>query len=701
MPVTITSLAKKLGIKSQDLKDRIGTLGFKLKKTQREIDDDLADLVFNEINTPLKEAETEKSEAEIYDEIYEKQIQKEIIKSQRKQTAGKEVAKEIKTTPDISITPTEEVKTYKKNIEIPGAITVKEFAEKTGISAAKIIGELMKNGILASINQQIDFETAAIVADEFNVKIKRIRESASIEDMMEGNLKNLLKEDDRADLKERSPIVVVMGHVDHGKTQLLDYIRNTKVVAQESGGITQHIGAYEVEKNHKKITFIDTPGHEAFTAMRARGARVTDIAILVIAADEGVKEQTIEALNHAKEAEVPIIVAINKVDKREANIDKVKAQLSEYGLQPEEWGGKTIMEPVSAITGQGVEKLLDDILLVAEVTELKANPNRPGVATVIEANLDPNLGPTATIIVNTGTVKVMDAIVVGCTSGRIKIMKNSAHKNTRTLGPSGCALIAGLHETPFAGDILQVMSDEKAARKKASQIKELLRLKQYKTGGIAIDEIIARINEGKMKTLKVILKADTKGTLEAIRESLSKIRSEEVATQIIHSGVGQVTESDVLMASASHGIVIGFHSKPNLNVKRLAERENVEILYYEIIYQMTDELKKLLSGLIEPEIVEVIFGKLEVKKVFRTEKKEMIIGGKVIEGKIQNKAKFRLFRASKQIATGEIQSLKSGSEAADEIANGKECGLKVNMTERILEGDIIEVYGFEKHIKKL
>ncbi len=623
-------------------------------------------------------------------------MEKELVKSQRKQTAGQEKKVNIKEKEEDKI----EVSKYKTNIEIPLIISVKVLAEKTGISAAKIIGELMKNGILASINQEIDIDTATIICSEFGIKVKRIHE-ASIEDVMERNLSNILQKEDRSDLKERPPIVCVMGHVDHGKTQLLDYIRDTKVVSQEKGGITQHIGAYEVEKNGKKITFIDTPGHEAFTAMRARGAKITDIAILVVSADEGVKEQTIEAINHAKEANVPIIVAMTKIDKDKANIEKVKSQLNQHGLQPEDWGGKTIIEPISSITGEGIDRLLDDILILAELIELKANPSREAVATVIEAHLDPSLGPTASIIINTGTLHVMDNVIIGPTFGRIKVIINSLGKRVKTIGPSQCAKIAGLEETPLAGDILQVVDDEKSARKKATQIKELIKLKKIKTGGLALNEIIARINEGKLKTLKLILKTDTKGSLEAIQKELSKLHSEDVAIQIIHYGVGQITESDVLMASASKGIIIGFNSKPNFNVKKLAERENVEILYYEIIYQIIEEMKKLLSGLLEPEIIEKILGKLEIKKIFYSGKKEMIVGGKVIEGKIENKAKYRLIQENSVRAKGDIVNLKLINEQANEVFAPKECGLKVTALEPLHEGDVLEIYGFEKHIKTL
>ena len=537
---------------------------------------------------PTKSAK--KDTAKLYDEVMEKELDKEIIKSQRKMTAGKD-AKPASSKPKkpeqtkvpekitVKIEPGDEV-------EIPEAITVKEFAEKTGLSPVKVIGELMKNGILANINQTIDFETASIIADDFKIKLKRRRSAAAIEDISMGNLETLIKEADEKDLVHRSPIVTVMGHVDHGKTKLLDAIRETDVVSGEAGGITQHIGAYQVEKNGRKITFIDTPGHEAFASMRARGSKITDIVILVVAADEGVKPQTVEALNHAKEAEVPIIVAINKIDKENINIDRVKAQLAELGLQPEDWGGKTIMAPVSAMTGEGIPMLLEMILLVADMENLKANPNRPAVCTVLEAHLDKSLGPVATILINTGTLRISDALVVGDICGRVKIMKNYAGVSIKEAFPSMPVRIAGLEGAPHTGDIVQVVGSMEEARRKADEVKTMRDEMSAKSSIGNIEKIMSAIQSGKLKTLKIVVKADTFGSLEAIKQTLSQVKHEDVSIKIIHSGVGNISESDVMMAGASEGLVIGFNTIANLHVKGVAEKTGVQIFTYQIIYKL-------------------------------------------------------------------------------------------------------------------
>lgn len=702
MSQKLSDIAKQLSIGTKELKEKILKLGFDINPKARTLDDELAELILEEFKIENEEVDMENEDkAKIYEELYDKELDREIIKKQRQKTAGKDNAKERTFQAEKKRKPQDEegLKPKKGVIEIPSVITVKEFAEKTGINAAKIIGELMKNGILANINQQIDFDTASIISDDLDIKLKKKREEADIEDILKGDLEALLKEDDKSDLKPRPPIISVMGHVDHGKTKLLDYIRNANVIDTEAGGITQHIGAYQVEKNNKKITFLDTPGHEAFTAMRARGAKATDIAILVVAADEGVKPQTIEAINHAKDAHIPIIVAINKIDKENANPDKVKAELAEQGLQPEDWGGKTIMVPCSAITGEGVDNLLDMILLVAEMEDIKGNPNREAVATVIESHLDKNLGPIATVLINTGTLKIMDNIIVGSAYGRIKVMKDYAGKNLKEAEPSTPVLIAGISKTPQAGDIMQVVKGEKTARHRALQI-ELLQKTATEDKNAAKD-IIARIASGKLKTLKIVLKADTKGSLEAIIQQLSKIKDTEVAIKVIHSGVGNISESDVMMASASGGIVIGFHVDTPAQVEKTAEREKTEILIYKIIYKLVDDLKKLLQGLLEPELVEIELGKAKVKKIFYTGKKEIVVGCEVIEGKIQNKTKVRVIRDDNQIAEVEINSLKKVDETVDEIKEGSECGIKIVNYKDIQEGDILDNYKIEKKIRTL
>jgi len=700
MSKKISDIAEKLGIDPKELKKKIKDLGFDIKATARTIEDDVAELVMDELNP--KATEEPKDTVQIYEEIFDKELDKEIIKQQRKQTAGKDTSKDKekeKEEAEKQRKAKQEAILKKGYIEIPSVISVKEFSEKIAQNPAKVIGELMKNGILANINQQIDFDTAAIIAEDLHIKIKKKREEAAIEDLFAGDLATLLKEDDPKDLSIRPPIISIMGHVDHGKTKLLDYIRKTNVMASEAGGITQHIGAYQVENNGRKITFLDTPGHEAFTAMRARGAKATDIAILVVAADEGVKPQTIEAMHHAQDAGIPIIVAITKIDKENANTDKVKAELAEQGLQCEEWGGKTIMVPLSSISGEGVNTLLDMILLVAELENLKANPNREAVATVIEAHLDKNLGPIATVLINTGTLKIMDNVVVGAAHGRIKVMKDHAGKNLKQACPSTPVLIAGLSIAPQSGDIMQVVKDDKTARVRAMQI-ALLKENAAKEGILGRD-IFAQIASGKLKTLKIVLKADTKGSLEAITNSLSKVRDEEVAIKIIHSAVGNINESDAMMAAASGGLVIGFQVDTPTQAEKVAEREHVQILKYDIIYKLIEDLTKILAGLLEPEIVEVILGTAEVRKIFFKRKNELVIGCKIVKGKMVNKVKARIKRGTQILGELVIGSLKKVDENVDEIKEGNECGMKLNTNLEILEGDEIEAYKLEKKIRTL
>lgn len=633
--------------------------------------------------------------AEIYDELIAQEMEREIIRSQRKQTAGKEAAKKEGRK---SETVQQVLSVKDRIVEIPEVISVKEFAEKTGVGAAKVIGELMRNGVLANINQQIDYDTAQIVASDLGIRIKKKITVASAQDVFSGNLEALLKEEDSENLQPRPPIVVIMGHVDHGKTTLLDFIRQTHVAAKESGGITQHIGAYQVEKNGKKITFLDTPGHEAFTAMRARGAKVTDIAILVVAADEGIKPQTIEAIQHAQEAHVPIIVAINKIDKEGAAPERVKGELGEYGLVPEDWGGKTIMVHVSAKTGEGIPQLLEMILLVSDLENFKANPLRAAVGTVIEAHLDQNLGPVASVIVNSGMLQIMDNLVIGGTYGRVKVMKDYLGKPLRKAEPSTPVFIAGLAETPQSGDVFQVVSNEKAAREQALKVKTLKEADLLAKRGVG--GIISQISSGQLKQLKLVLKADTKGSLEALRQSLSQIENQDVGVKVILSGVGNITESDVMMAAAGQGIVMGFHVEVHANVRKIAEREGVEVLSYTVIYKLLDDIRKILTGLLEPEEIEVILGKAEVKRIFLTKKKEMIIGCKVIQGHIE-KVKLRIFRKEEKVGEGQVVSLKKVDLTVHEVHEGNECGILYTGFLPLQEGDILEAYKKEKRVRTL
>lgn len=687
MAVTHAKLASKLGFTERELKKKVHEVGFDVED---EYDDETAGLLLSELL-----GKTDKNVADVYEELSEVEKEKEIVKSQRKQKAGK-----ISKGPKKIVREGPAVKSGQT--EIPDHISVKELAEKTGVGAASLIGALMKNGILANINQIIDFDTAQIITDGTGVKLVRKRSEEVAEDVFLGNLEKLLAEDDKSVLKQRPPVVSVMGHVDHGKTSLLDAIRDTNVVATESGGITQHIGAYQVVKNGRAITFLDTPGHEAFTAMRARGAKATDIAILVVAADDGVKPQTEEAINHAKEAGIPIIVAINKMDKPGANPDRVKAELAERGLQPEEWGGDTMMVPISALKRQGIDKILESILLVADMLELKANVNRPGVATVIESHLDASFGPVATILINTGTLKVGDNVIVGKAVGKIKMMRDHTGKKLKVLNPSDTAQIAGLSDTVQSGQILQVVKDEKTARQQAGQIRDMYKDEEILRSGMGMQEILNRIKEGSLKLLKIIVKADTIGSLEAIKQSLAKIKNDDIAIKIIHSGVGSITESDVMMAAASPGtLIVGFHTKASHHVLSLAERAGIEVVVYSVIYELIDDLTKILSGMLKPESILLELGKFAIMKVFFTGKGEMVVGGKITEGVLQSSSKCRVWRGEQQIGDGDITGLKVVNENAKELSKGEECGVRYKGKIKLMEGDVLEAWRIEKKMKTL
>lgn len=571
-------------------------------------------------------------------------------------------------------------------VMLPEEISVKEFAEKSGIQVPKVIQALMKNGIMANINQQIDYDTASIVAMELGVNVQKEVGNVSVEALIKNDLHSLIK-DEPETLKPRPPIVTVMGHVDHGKTAILDAIRSTNVVAKEAGGITQHIGAYQVNHNGKLITFLDTPGHEAFTAMRARGAQVTDIAILVVSAEEGVKPTTIEAINHAKDADVPILVAINKIDKPNADIERVKGELAGYGLQAEGWGGTVPMIPCSAVTKQGIPELLEHIVLMAEVEELKANPNRPAIATVIESHLDKSHGPLATIIVNTGTLHGGDIIASGSASGKVKVLMDAAGNRIQEVLPSGPAVMAGLDELPRVGDILQVFNTDKDLQAFREAYHESKR--HEKNRGFA--DLVSRLTEGKLSQLKIVLKADAQGSLESIQEALRKLATTVVQPKIIHGAIGDISESDVMMAAASGGIVVGFNVDAPSTVMKTADREGVKIKLYDIIYKLLEEMELLLKGLIEPVEEEKVTGHLEVRGVFLTKKNEQIIGGKVTDGYIK-RTPFRVMRDGQLVGTGRVMTLKNVDKDIKEAKEGAECGMRVTTTVTIELGDSLELF---------
>jgi len=688
MAITLAQLASKLGYSETEMQKKILEIGLEVAPS---FDDEMGELIVQEVL-----GKVEKSAAQVYEGIVEGEQEKAIVKSQRKQKAGKMV----KRAPDTRRYERSEVKTG--STEIGDSITVKELAEKTGVSAAVLIGSLMKNGILANINQVIDYDTAMIITTDLGVQLKKTIGNASAEDIFKGNLEKLLNEDAKEDLVTRPPVVVVMGHVDHGKTTLLDAIRNTQVAAGEAGGITQHIGAYQVEHKGRKVTFLDTPGHEAFTAMRARGARVTDVAILVVAADDGIMPQTIEAINHAREANVPIVVAVNKMDKPDANPSKIKAELAEHGLQPEEWGGQTIVVPISAKKREGIEELIESVLLVADVLELKANPKRPAIATVVEAHLDVNLGPVATILVNTGHLKIGDNFIVGQTFGRVKIMRDHLRKSVKELFPSDTAQIAGLNAPVESGQILQVMDSEKVVRQKALQVHNMAHEELIKSAGMGMQEILMRIKEGTLKLLKVVLKADTQGSLEAIKQSLAKVKNDDVAIKVIHSGVGAISESDVMMAAASPGtLVLGFNTISGANVQKLAERLGIEVVTYKVIYELIDDLKKILTGMLQPQVLLIELGKFKVIKVFFSGKGEMVVGGKIIEGVMKKRSKVRVMRDGVQIGDGNVIGLKLMNEDMEELDKGNECGVRYQGKIELQADDVLEAWREEKKMKTL
>jgi len=567
-------------------------------------------------------------------------------------------------------------------------VMIKDLAEKIGKPATEIIKKLLLLGTIATINQDIDFDTAALVASEFGVELEQ-----KLEKTYEEVLIDEYKEDAPDDLIERPPVVTVMGHVDHGKTSLLDAIRKSKVTEHEAGGITQHIGAYTIDINGKQITFLDTPGHEAFTAMRARGAQVTDIAILVVAADDGVMPQTVEAINHAKAADVPIIVAINKIDKPTANPERVKQELTEYGLVAEEWGGDTIFVPVSAITKEGIDQLLEMILLVSEIQELKANPNRLAKGTIIEAQLDKGRGPVATVLVQNGTLKVGDPIVAGVSYGHVRAMIDDKGNRVISAGPSQPVEVLGFSEVPEAGDILYAVEDEKLSRHVSEERKDKIKAMQMKAmAKVSLDDLFNQIAEGQMKELNVIVKADVQGSVEAVKQSIEKLSNEQVRVKTIHGGVGGITESDVMLASASNAIIIGFNVRPDSMARAAAEREKVDVRLYRVIYNAIEDIEKAMKGLLEPEFKEVVLGHAEVRTTFKVSGVGTVAGSYVTDGKILRNANARLVRNGVVVYEGKIASLKRFKDDAREVASGYECGIGLENFNDIKDGDVIEAY---------
>jgi translation initiation factor IF-2 len=584
-------------------------------------------------------------------------------------------------------------------VELPATITVKELAELLGVNPADVIRELIKSGIFATINQLIDRDTASLVSSELGYEVAEVQAVGAAppgEDGQEApslaTKEELFTEDDTADLVDRAPIVTVMGHVDHGKTSLLDAIRSTTVAAGERGGITQHIGASEVTRGDRRVVFLDTPGHEAFTAMRARGAKVTDIAVVVVAADDGVMPQTLEAISHAKAAKVPIIIAMNKIDKPDANPDRVKTELTEAGVVIEEYGGDTPLVPVSAKTRVGLDDLVDMVLLVADLQELKANPKRSAIGTIVEARMDKARGPVGTVLVQTGTLNVGDVIVVGETFGRVRALEDEHGKRIKKAGPATPALILGLSEVPEAGDILRVVADEKAARAAVETRRAELAAKGGEGSGRAtLEDLYRQIQAGQAKELRIVLKADVSGSLGAITHALGQLKTDEVKLNVLYEGAGEISDNDILLASASNAIVVGFNTSISDTARRAADAERVDVRMYDIIYQLTDDIEKALSGLLEPEQVEVVEGRAEVRKIIKVGR-QVIAGSYVTDGRIVRSGSVRVWRGGKVIETDKIESLRRFKDDVREVQTGFECGISLVSTTDIVEGDVLECF---------
>ncbi|TME86062.1 MAG: translation initiation factor IF-2 [Chloroflexi bacterium] len=590
-------------------------------------------------------------------------------------------------------------------VQLPPTLSVKELAEYLDVKTVDIIKELMKNGVMANINQQIDFDTAAIVADSFGVQASPMAMDSAIAEEVVGEgegtqvklttRSELFSVDGEAaeNLKVRPPVVTVMGHVDHGKTSLLDAVRETKVAAGEAGGITQSIGAYVVEEKGRRIVFLDTPGHEAFTAMRARGAQVTDVAVLVVAADDGVMPQTVEAISHAKAAQVPIVVAINKIDKEGANPDRVKQGLSEQGLVPEEWGGQTVMVPVSAKQKKGIPELLEMILLVADLQDLKANPAKLAAGTVIDAHLEKGRGPVATVLVQSGTLRIGDNLVVGHIFGKVRALLDDRGRKMKEAGPATPAVVTGLPDVPTAGDIFQVVSSEKVARTIASQRAEQYRVATLaQTRRVTLADLSAQVGKGAVKDLNLVLKADSNGSVEALKGSLLKIQDPQVQIKIVFEGVGTVTESDILLAAVSNALVIAFNVKSDALAQKAAEREKVDIRSYDVVYNVTNDIERAIKGLYEPTFIQVWEGRAEVLTPIKIPKLGIIAGSRVLDGKITSGSTAKVLRDNKAIHEGQIAGLKRFKDDVHEVLSGLECGIRVDGYQDFQQGDVIESY---------
>lgn len=693
--IRVYEVAKQLELTSKEIMDKLKEYGFEVHSHMSTLEDEEAELIINYYKEVSEKAAPEVEHNETADQVIQTEVAatEEIIKTEgKKSKKNKKGVKENKNMNNQPKNEPENIIDEIKVIQLPVRISIKDFAAELSVPSTEIIKKLMKRGTIATINQEIDYALAAELAEEYDIIVEPEEEK----DVMEEVFGEVI--DDEKDLEKRPPVVVVMGHVDHGKTSLLDAIRSTHVTSGEAGGITQHIGASSISLNGEKITFLDTPGHEAFTAMRMRGAQVTDIAILVVAADDGVMPQTIEAINHARAANVQIIVAMNKIDKPGANPDRVKQELSDQGLLVEDWGGDVICVPVSALKHQGIDNLLEMVLLVAEMGDLKANPRRKARGTIIEAQLDKGRGPVATVLVQSGTLQIGDPIVAGAAYGRVRAMVDSKGKSVKKAGPSMPVEILGLSEVPIGGDMFYVANSDKQARQVAERIKAQGRVQMIgqTPNKVSLDDLFTQIQEGKMKELNIIIKADVQGSVEAVRQSLEKLSNEEVRIRTIHGGVGTITESDVQLASASGAIIIGFNVRPEAATKAYADREEVDVRLYRVIYNAIDDIKAAMKGMLDPEFVEKVIGHAEIRQTFKVSGVGTIGGAYVTDGKMVRNAGVRIVRDGIVVYEGHLASLKRFKDDAKEVATNYECGVMFEKYNDIKEGDIVEAFIMEE-----
>ena len=676
--IRIYELAKELDLKSKDVVDFLNDLGADVTNHMSSIDEDIANMLREHFAPETEEEPLELEETKVVKKkrrTFKEEEEPEEAPKLRKKKRGPKRA-EAQERPAAEKKP--------KRITLGESVSVNELAQKIGVPGTNVGRQLMKIGVMASLTQTVDYDTAAAIAQRFGV------EAEPELDLAEEIFAPV--EQYPARLVPRPPVVTIMGHVDHGKTTLLDSIRETKVTATEAGGITQHIGAYQIEYNGKLITFLDTPGHEAFTAIRARGARVTDIAVLVVAANDGVMPQTVEAINHAKAAEVPIIVAINKMDLAAANPDRVKQELTEHGLVVEEWGGDTIAVPISALRGEGIEDLLEMILLVAEVEDVKADPDCPARGTVIDAKLDRGRGPVATVLISQGTLRVGDAFVVGNYCGRVRALINDQGEQIKEATPSTPVEVLGISDVPQAGDAFVVVKDEQTARQVAGIQQQKQREKELsRTTRVTLDDLYRKIQEGEVKELNLVIKADVQGSAEAVRSALEKLSTDEVRVNVIHQAVGAISESDVLLATASNAVIIGFNVRPEPNARKAAERDGVDIRVYRVIYNLLDDVKAAMEGLLDPEFKEEVLGRAEVRQTFKVPG-GVVAGCYVLDGKITRAAEVRVLRDNVIVHEGKIASLRRFKDDVREVAHGYECGIGLERFNDIKEGDVLEAF---------